>query len=344
MSVMSGVLELAERGIVPDWVVRGGIRRMVGQRADQLHKWDGDRRRNLQSFVESCSASAIAEVPELANQQHYEVSPEFFQHVLGPRLKYSCCHWDEDGCDLSEAEESALRISCERAQIDNGQQILELGCGWGALALWMAERFPQSEITAVSNSRRQREFIHARTAHHGLNNVTVLTADINQFDFTGRFDRVVSIEMFEHLRNHAALLRRISRWLESDGKLFVHIFCHRATPYLFEDHGPQDWMTRYFFAGGMMPSDDLLAQYQRDLSLREQWCWDGTHYQRTANAWLVNLDENREWILRVFASTYGPTEAQRWLQRWRIFFMACAELFGYRNGDEWRVSHYLFEK
>ncbi len=343
MSIMAGVLELAERGRIPDAFVRRGIRHLVGQRARHAARDTSLREEQLNSFLQTCAKANIAEVPELANEQHYEVPPEFFVSALGPRLKYSCCHWDQ-GCDsLAEAEESSLRITCERARLENGQRILELGCGWGSLSLWMAEHYPDAKITAVSNSTGQRRFIESRARQLRLNNLEVLTADMNRFDIAAKFDRVVSVEMFEHMRNHSLLLQRISNWLMPAGKLFVHVFCHRNTPYFYEDQGPRDWMTRYFFAGGMMPSDDLLAMYQEDLKLLEQWRWSGVHYQRTSNAWLARLDENREQIVSVLKDTYGSGQANRWMQRWRIFFMACAEMFGYRNGSEWWVSHYLFE-
>lgn len=344
MSIMAGALELVERGRIPDAFVRRGIRHLVGQKARSSSRVPANRESELRSFIETCAKGNIAEVPERANEQHYEVPPEFFVGVLGPRLKYSCCYWSDDCDGLSEAEEAALRITCERARLQNGQRILELGCGWGSLTLWMAEHFPDSEITAVSNSSGQRRFIESRARPLGLTNVTVLTADMNTFEIDTSFDRVVSVEMFEHMRNHPLLLKRISNWLKPEGLLFVHVFSHRSNPYFYEDHGPRDWMTRYFFAGGMMPSDGLLATYQKDLKLLDQWQWSGTHYQRTSNAWLKRLDENRDEILKVLRETYGSDHANRWMQRWRIFFMACAEMFGYRNGSEWGVSHYLFEK
>lgn len=338
-------LQAAEAGRLPDAVVRMGIRRLLAQRLRDLYvPSPSAQAEQWERFLADCSRSRIAEVPDRANEQHYEVPPELFGACLGPRLKYSCCHWGPSATDLAAAEDEALAMTCERAGLADGQQILELGCGWGSLSLWMAERYPAARITAVSNSHRQREFITRRAAERGLGNLQVLTADVNDFAPNERFDRVVSVEMFEHMRNHGELLRRIAGWLRDDGRLFVHLFCHRDRAYLFEEQGPQDWMTKYFFSGGMMPSDTLLARHQRDLQLLRQWRWDGWHYERTCNAWLARLDAARDRVLPLLTAAYGAGQGELWLQRWRIFFMSCAELFGYRGGTEWWVSHYLFER
>jgi cyclopropane-fatty-acyl-phospholipid synthase len=286
----------------------------------------------------------VAPVPELANEQHYEVPAEFFAHVLGPRRKYSSAWWPEDVADLGEAEDLALALTAERAELANGQRILELGCGWGSLTLWMARRYPGSQITGVSNSHSQRESIMDRARSEGLTNIEIITADINEFTHAGGFHRVVSVEMFEHLRNWPTMFSRVNSWLQPGGRFFMHVFCHRTTPYAFIDAGDSDWMSRHFFSGGMMPSDDLPLHFQQDLRLLQRWRWEGTHYQKTANAWLANLDAHREAVMPLLVATYGEAHAALWLQRWRVFFMACAELFGYRRGQEWWVGHYLFER
>jgi cyclopropane-fatty-acyl-phospholipid synthase len=287
--------------------------------------------------------SAIALLPERANEQHYEVPPEFFERVLGSHRKYSCAWFQRQDTTLSQAEAAALGVVSERAGLVNGQEVLELGCGWGSLTLWIAEHFPASQITGVSNSDSQRQWIQAEAVRRHLDNVEIVTADVNSFENLKRYDRILSVEMFEHMRNWRKLFSRVSDWLSPGGLFFMHVFCHRSAPYLFVDHGPSDWMSRHFFSGGMMPSDDLAIRFQDDLKLLRRWRWDGRHYEATANAWLKNLDRNREQILPILAATYGADAASSWFQRWRIFFMACAELFGYRNGQEWWISHYLFE-
>jgi cyclopropane-fatty-acyl-phospholipid synthase len=245
---------------------------------------------------------------------------------------------------LEDAEIAMLELTCERAQLEDGQRILELGCGWGSLTLWMAARYPHAHITAVSNSRAQRRFIEARCTAADLVNVSVVTADMNDYEPEGTFERIVSIEMFEHMRNYRELMRRIASWLDTDGSLFVHLFCHNRFAYLYEPTSPNDWMAREFFTGGTMPSDDLLLHFQEHLSIDERWCTSGSHYTRTLESWLDRLDLRREQALAVFMQDLSPREASIQLQRWRIFLMACSELFGYRGGSEWWVSHYRFVK
>lgn len=337
--------DLTEQGLIPDIVLRRGIRHLLKQRLRECHAGDTEAMAGIQHrFVDALRQAPIALVPEKANEQHYEVPARFYEYVLGPQLKYSSAYWPGKVSTLGAAETAALERTCEHAWLHDGQDILELGCGWGSLTLWMAAHYPNSHITAVSNSHSQREHIVTRARDQGLRNLQVITSDMNTFDIETRFDRVVSVEMFEHMRNWPAVYRRIAGWLKPGGLFFKHIFVHRSVPYLFEDNGPSDWMSRYFFTGGMMPSDDLPLLFQRDLHFVQRWRWDGTHYEKTANAWLANMDTHRDAIQRLFAATYGHDAAETWWVRWRVFFMACAEVFGYRNGQHWWVSHYLFEK
>jgi cyclopropane-fatty-acyl-phospholipid synthase len=327
----------AERGWVPDALVRWGIRRLCKSMWKRSVGPEG-----LDSLVAKLKNSEIALVPDLANDQHYEVPPEFFHEVLGERMKYSCCHWSEDTATLDAAEVEALEITSRRAQLENGLDVLELGCGWGSLTLWMAEHFPQSRITGLTNSELQARFVRARAAERGYDNVHIVREDMNRFDTDARFDRVVSIEMMEHMRNYEALFARIAGWLRPEGKLFVHVFRHQSRPYLYGS-GTEDWMGRHFFSGGIMPSRDLFARFDRDLRVLETWDWSGEHYRRTAEAWLTRLDDARDRILSTLAQDRGAKNAELWLNRWRLFFLSCAELFGYAGGSEWGVSHYLLE-
>lgn len=344
-NLAANATRLTEKGLVPDAAIRAGIRRLLGKRLGEIKAADVEVSSiALNRFVEEMDDSDIAPVPELANEQHYEVPAEFFDVVLGKHRKYSACYWKDDTIDLDQAEADALSITCARAGLVNGMDVLELGCGWGSLSLWMASRFPDSNITSVSNSESQRRFIEAEAERRGLDNLRVITCDMNDFETTEKFDRVVSVEMFEHMRNYRKLFKQIDTWLKPCGRFFMHIFCHRLCVYAFEDNGPDDWMSRYFFSGGIMPSADLPMRFQDDLRLLNRWVWDGRHYEKTSNAWLNNMDKHKHQIMPVLARTYGETEAGKWFMRWRMFFMACAELFAYSGGQEWFVGHYLFEK
>jgi cyclopropane-fatty-acyl-phospholipid synthase len=330
---------------MPDAVIRSGIRGLLRERLTELSFGHCEAHAAyVNAFVADMRAAPIAPVPHKANEQHYELPAEFFELVLGPRRKYSACYWPDGAADLASAEDAALAMTCERAGISPGQSILELGCGWGSLTLWMAARYPTCRIVAVSNSASQRAYIEQQATRQRLDNVEVITADMNVFDCDRRFDRVVSVEMFEHMRNYAALMANIRRWLNPGGRFFMHIFCHRTTPYEFVERGPADWMSRHFFSGGIMPSDELPLRFQDDLRLMQRWRWSGRHYEKTSNAWLDNLDRNRTLAWPILERVYGAEQAQRWLERWRIFFMACAELFGHAGGQEWWIGHYLFER
>ncbi len=334
---------LSENGLIPDALIRHGIRRLLQQRLIDNHVDDNERvARDQAVLVSHMHMAPIAEVSHRANEQHYEVPAEFFRHTLGRWLKYSCGYWPDGIVTLDDAEAAALAATCTRAALQDGMRILELGCGWGSLTLWMAEKYPDSQITAVSNSRSQGEYIREQVHQANLSNVEVLTADMNDYLAQGMFDRVISIEMFEHMRSWPRLFNRISQWLEPGGEFFMHIFVHRCAPYLFEDGDASDWMSHHFFTGGMMPSADLPLLFQDDLRLEQRWNWSGRHYERTCNAWLSNMDRNKQAIWPKFEQTYGQDFAKIWWMRWRMFFMACAELFAYNQGQEWFVSHYRF--
>lgn len=330
---------LAERRLLPDFLIRWGIRNQLKQHSlllSQNPKLD-------ESWIEQLSKGPIAEYTETSKEQHYEIPTDYFKTVLGKHLKYSSCYWDESTTTLEMAEVNMLSLSCEHAHLENGQNILELGCGWGSFSLWMAEHYPESTITAMSHSKTQKAYIDSEIERRGLSNLKVITSDINNFDTSERFDRIVSIEMFEHLRNHSLLFEGLNAWLKDDGLIFIHIFAHHKESYLFEVEHDRDWMAEYFFTGGMMPSINLLPKTAKGFKELNRWEINGTHYSKTLEAWLSKQDENESIIMNYFMDTYGK-DAKLWIQRWRIFYLACSELFAYNKGKEWPVMHYLFAK
>ena len=339
------LIKISESHLCPDFLIRFGIRHLLRSRVAALVSQDIENNNQKKiDFIEAMNSSPIALVPELANEQHYEVPSKFYDFCLGMHKKYSSCYWNNKTNNLNKAEEEALKLTSTHARLEDGQSILELGCGWGSLTLWMAKKFPKSQITAVSNSKSQKAYILCEAKKRKLKNIKVITQDMNKFSTIDRFDRVVSVEMIEHMRNHKKLFKSIASWLKPKGMFFMHIFVHQSQPYLFEVEGDDDWMSQYFFSGGMMPSKDLPLFFQDQMQIVSQWDWPGTHYEKTANAWLANLDKNKASVLPILKEAYGDKDAKMWLQRWRIFFMACAELWGYKRGIEWRVGHYLFKK
>lgn len=335
---------LLETGMIPDQFIRVGIRGLLKDKLDEerhLDEQQGDARKA--QLIQQLKDAPIAVNTREANQQHYEVPTRFFQLVMGKHMKYSCGFWKNDNVSFDQSEEDMLALTVERAQLKDGQRILELGCGWGSLTLYMAQQFPQSTILGVSNSATQKEHILREAKKRGLNNVRIMTADMNDFVVDEQFDRVVSVEMFEHMRNYQKLMEKIDYFLCDDGKLFVHIFSHKTYAYLYQEQDEHDWIAKYFFTGGVMPSDDLLLHFQGRLRLEEQWHVNGTHYQKTAEQWLKNMDQHEKEIMPIFKETYGD-DYRKWWVYWRVFFMSCAELWGYSDGNEWHVSHYLFKK
>jgi cyclopropane-fatty-acyl-phospholipid synthase len=331
---------LLEKDLIPDWLIRIGIRRLLAQRIK-----DETATYNVAAYVADLKTRPLAEQTAAANEQHYEVPTPFYQYCLGKRLKYSGCYYATDRDSLDQAEEHMLALYAVRAQLADGQDILELGCGWGSLCLYNAAKFPNSRITAISNSRTQKEHIDTEARKRGITNLRIITCDINAFDITpASFDRVVSVEMFEHLKNYQLLFRNIARWLRPGGLLFTHIFTHDRLSYHFIARDETDWMSRYFFTGGQIPAHDLFSHFQDDLKLVSDWRVNGRHYQQTAEHWLQNMDQHRDEIIPLFRDTYGTDQALKWWCYWRVFYMSCAELWGYKNGEEWLVSHYLFRK
>jgi cyclopropane-fatty-acyl-phospholipid synthase len=336
MGLIAAASRIVERAPLPDVFTRAGIELLCGRTARKLRHADPSTEAE---FVKAMSARPVATHTMAANDQHYELPAEFFELVLGPRRKYSCCYYEDASVTLEEAEERALALTVDRAELRDGQEILELGCGWGSLSLYMAQTFPNSRITAVSNSQSQRAFIENEAHLRQIRNLTVITCDMNEFAPAGRFDRVVSVEMFEHMANWRTLFARVRSWLDRDGRFFMHVFSHRRTPYLYESTDKRDWIAQYFFTGGMMPSHSLPRQFSDLFIVEEDWLWSGRHYQRTALDWLYNFDTRRDDVMRVLRRVYRD-DAALWARRWRIFFLATAGMFGHAGGAEWGVSHY----
>lgn len=344
---MLNLNDLLAKDLLPDAAIRFGIRQRLAATLRKYESLDPEARQAaLMRHIAGLKAGPVAIETDAANEQHYEVPTRFYQLCLGPHLKYSSGYWPEPSTSFEESEATMLRMSCERAELQDGQRILELGCGWGSLSLWMAQHYPNARITSVSNSRTQKAYIDAEAARRGLTNLEIITANMIHFEGVGEgvFDRCVSVEMFEHMKNYQELMRRVSTWLKPGGKLFIHIFTHREFAYHYEVTSENDWMARYFFTGGQMPSDDLLLYFQDDLKIEDHWIVNGTHYSRTSEAWLARMDANKGEIMPLFRETYGEDQAVKWWSYWRIFYMACAELWGWKNGTEWFVSHYRFVK
>lgn len=336
---------LLEKDLLPDALLRTGIRRLLKQRLQQEKKADVElQQAHLMQLIGELKNSPIAINTQEANEQHYEVPTEFYQYCLGKHLKYSSGFWKDGVNDIDTSERDMLELTCQRAELKDGQDVLELGCGWGSLSLFMAAKFPGSKFTVVSNSRTQKIYIDGEAQKRNITNLKVVTVNINDFNLTDTFDRVVSVEMFEHMRNYQKLMALVADRLKPDGKLFVHIFTHKEFAYKFEVIDDTDWMSKYFFTGGIMPSDDLLLYFNERLSIEQHWHVSGMHYSKTSEAWLKNMDAHKKEIMPLFENTYGKKDAVKWWVYWRIFYMACAELWGYNKGDEWIVSHYLFQK
>jgi len=336
---------LIEKNKVPDFALRSGIRKLLKERLHQEKKETVElQQAHLMNLIAELKESPIAINTVEANEQHYEVPTAFYKFCLGSNLKYSSGYWKEGVIDIDTSENDMLEITCARAELTDGQDVLELGCGWGSLSLYMAKKYPQSSITAVSNSKTQKIYIDEQAHLRGIKNLTIITVNINDFNIDKKFDRVVSVEMFEHMRNYQKLMHKIADCLKINGKLFVHIFTHKEYAYKFEVLDETDWMSKYFFTGGIMPSDDLLFYFNEHLSIEKHWHVSGLHYSKTSESWLQNMDKNKSQIMPLFESTYGKDQAVKWWVYWRLFYMACAELWGYNNGEEWIVSHYLFTK
>ena len=337
--------KLLEQDKLPDSLIRIGIRRLLRRRLKDERLPNTElQQEHLMNLIADLKGSPIAVNTPDANAQHYEVPTKFYQYCLGKHLKYSCGYWKEGVTELDTSEADMLELTCNRAELKNGQDVLELGCGWGSLSLYMSAKYPESNFTVVSNSRTQKIYIDEQAKQRNIPNLAVITADMNNFSIDKTFDRVVSVEMFEHMRNYELLMKKVASLLKPAGKLFVHIFTHKNLAYKFEVKDESDWMSKYFFTGGIMPSDDLLLYFNKDMSIENHRHVSGLHYAKTSEAWLVNMDKHKKEIMPIFENTYGKANAVKWWVYWRLFYMACAELWKYKNGEEWIVSHYLFNK
>ncbi len=336
---------LLEKDLFPDWLIRIRIRQLLDLRLKQEKKQNAEMQLSHKlNYVRLLKSSPIAVHTKDANEQHYEVPSDFFTYVMGPRMKYSSGYWPEENTSFTESEERMLKLTVERAELKDGMKVLDLGCGWGSISLYVAEKFPKCKVVGVSNSKTQKEFIDKRAKERGLKNLTILTQDMNDFTTKDKFDRIISVEMLEHMKNYEKLFEKLAKFLNSDGKFFVHIFTHNTYAYPFEVIDETDWMAKYFFTGGQMPSDDLFLYFQKDFLIEDHWRVNGTHYAKTSEAWYENLLKNKESVMSILEKTYGEKEKTKWFVYWKVFFLACAELWGYRNGEEWFVSHYLFRK
>jgi cyclopropane-fatty-acyl-phospholipid synthase len=335
-----GYHDVLAGGRAPDALLRRVIRRRLREQLQQLEAAD-DAASILCKHAAELAASPLAIHQDAANRQHYELPTDFFKEFLGPRLKYSCCYWPSDVDNLAAAEEAMLTLTCERAGLEDGMEVLDLGCGWGSLSLFIAERYPSCRVTAMSNSRHQIDHVGTACDDANINTVSAVAADIASFEPGHRFDRIISVEMLEHVRNYQSLFARMRRWLAPEGRVFVHVFSHARFPYTFSAEDPRDWMGSRFFSGGQMPAHDLFLQFEDDLVTEQRWWLSGGHYARTLEEWLRRYDDHAEAIRPILARTYGEEAASDWGVDWRLFFLVCAETWAYGGGQEWGVSHYM---
>ena len=333
-----------DKGLFPNRLLRLGARFMCFTRQRELLKKYKKNEEQKDLFFQNLLSYEIAEDVSVANDQHYELPTDFFKLVLGKQLKYSSAYWEKNCKDLTEAEINSLEKSIQHAQVENGQRILELGCGWGSLSLYLAQKFPNCTITAVSNSKTQESYIKNEIEKRKLTNVTYIRSDITTLELNETYDRILSIEMFEHLTNYSKVFQKLSQWSDEQTKLFIHIFTHKDYPYQLSDNQDESWLGHHFFANGMMPSVDLFEKVQKTFKVEKQWIWPGTHYEKTANHWLKNLELNKDKVIPLFEKHYGKEESITWYNRWKVFFISCAELFGYNKGQLWGVTHYLLSK